>query len=143
MFNLQFKYQVVSIVVLDHTADLRVRVEGRSFPIVLLKLGNFMMTQIYGTEIKMEREVSSEVEADEKENCVVRYLNDLLYTSESKQFEFRVKSVQIGNGKLRWTGAGHRIRSVESEREILIKAATYDRLSVSTDPAIVEITFDI
>lgn len=129
--------------ILDHAADIRIRIKARSFPVALLQLSNFMMELMYGDNIRHEEEISSSIRFTERENCVVRFLNDILYFSESKRLALNVKTIILTKNDLKWIGFGEKLIGKKQEGWVLIKAATYDRLIVSRDPAMIEITFDI
>lgn len=129
--------------IIDHTADIRVRVRARYFPAALLEVGNFMLEMLYGDHIVHEEKISSEVDFTEKGNCVIRFLNDLLYVSESQSMAMNVKTVVIEKNRLKWEAFGEPMANRKNSGTALVKAATYDRLVVMTDPPLIEVTFDI
>lgn len=131
------------IEILEHTADIRLRAWGHSFPGTLLELSNSMLKLVYGDIIRPDKTVGSSLDYDSVENSVVRLLNDLLYESESLELAILVRRVTVCKRTIKWEGFGEKFAETSHLGSILVKAATYDRLKVSEVPALVEITLDI
>ncbi len=127
---------------IEHTADLRVRAVGRSFQGTLLELSNHMLRMVYGTFTGTDFHFESLVECSSDESCVVRLLNDLIYTAESRGLAIRVRRITVCDSGISWEGLGESLGKGE-RGSILVKAATYDRLVVRRKPPLIEITFDI
>ncbi len=127
---------------MEHTADLRIRAWGRSFQGTLLDLSNYVMDMIYGRDILPDVFLSSSLEYESNDSCVVRLLNDLIYESERRGLAIRVKKITICEGSIRWEATGEKADR-RKRGSILVKAATYDRIKVSRVPPMVEVTLDI
>ena len=127
---------------IEHTADVRLRAWGKSFQGTLLELSNHMLKLIYGEDILPDVLLSSEVEYDSDESCVAKLLNDLIYRSESSRLAIKVRKITLCKGMVRWDGAGEQIGQKE-RGSMLVKAATYDRIIVSRNPVLIEVTLDI
>jgi len=127
---------------LDHAADVRLKAWGRSFQGTLLELSNYMLRMIYKDINRPEVWLNSTVEFDSDEGCVTRLLNDLIYRSESAQLAIKIRKITVCEGKVRWDGMGEPF-GVSERGSVLVKAATYDRLIVKRDPALIEVTLDI
>ncbi len=97
---------------------------------------------VYGTFSGSDFSFKSVVECTSDENCVVRLLNDLIYSAESQGLAIRVRRVTVCDNSVRWEGLGERLGKRE-RGSILVKAATYDRLVVRRKPPLIEITLDI
>jgi SHS2 domain-containing protein len=132
----------VPVETIEHTADVRLRAWGKSFQGTLLELSNHMLKLIYGKEILPDALLSSEIEYDSDESCVAKLLNDLIYRSESSRLAIKVRKITLCKGMVRWDGVGEGI-DLRERGSMLVKAATYDRIIVSKDPALIEVTLDI
>ncbi|MFG1445824.1 MAG: archease [Thermoplasmatales archaeon] len=127
---------------IEHTADIRLRAWGNTFQRALLDLSNRMLAMMYGESIHPELFLSSKVEYDTDENCVIRTLNDIIYRSESASLALKIRRITICNNSVIWEAAGERADRMEGG-SVLVKAATYDRINVSRKPAVIEVTLDV
>jgi SHS2 domain-containing protein len=128
---------------LEHTSDLRLRAWGHSFQGTLLEISNYMLKLVYGSAISPDSPLNSKFEYDSDEKCVTRLLNDLLYLSESSGLAIRVRKITVCKNMVEWEGEGERFNKEKHGGSVLVKAATYDRLKVSRNPPLIEITLDI
>lgn len=142
-FNSVLQLGSVPVETVEHSADLRLRAKGRTFPGTLLKLSNYMLELIYGNSVDNVVVIHSVVRFKAVENCVARFLNDVLFQGESNNLALRVRIITLSKNRLKWEGIGEKINEVKHSGSFLVKAATYDRIIVSMDPPYVEITLDI
>ncbi len=131
------------VTIVDHTADIRLRAQSRSIQKSLLELSNFMLSLIYEGTVKAEERISSTVIFSDAEGCVVSLLSDLIYNSDVRMMNYRVKLLRIDKWKIYWEGYGERFDESRHQRRYVIKAATYDRIIVDRENGIIEITLDI
>ncbi len=129
--------------ILEHTADIRLRVQSRSFPLALLELSNFMLGIIYKGNAECNDFIISSVKFEEKDNCAVRLLSDILYYTDSRNIALKVRYLKIERGMIIWEGCGEKFDSSKHEMGYVIKGATYDRIFVDDKKNIIEITLDI
>ena len=97
---------------------------------------------MYGESIHPEVFLSSKVEYDSDENCVIRTLNDIIYRSESASLALKIRRITICKSSVVWEAAGERADR-RTRGSVLVKAATYDRINVSREPAVIEVTLDV
>lgn len=129
--------------VLEHTADLRLKAQGRSFPATLLELSNFMLNLIFSGSVDCEIYISSSISFSNKDNCVVRFLSDILYYEDSHNLALKIRLISIVENNLKWEGCGEKLKSGKHEMGYVVKGVTYDRLMVDTQNNLIEITLDI
>ena len=127
---------------IEHTADIRLRAWGNTFQRALLDLSNRMLEMVYGESIHPEVFLSSKVEYDSDENCVIRTLNDIIYKSASTSLALKIRRITICDNSVIWEAVGERADQREGG-SVLVKAATYDRINVSREPAVIEVTLDV
>lgn len=127
---------------IEHTADIRLMAWGNTFQRALLDVSNRMLTMMYGECVHPDVFISSMVEYDSDENCVIRTLNDIIYTSESASLALRIRRMTICDGMVTWEAIGDKAVSGEGG-SVLVKAATYDRIKASREPAVIEVTLDV
>ncbi|MGC8561622.1 MAG: archease [Thermoplasmata archaeon] len=128
--------------ILEHTADVRLKAWGNTFQGALLDLSNHMLGMVYSASIQPELFLSSNVEYDSDENCVIRTLNDIIYRSESDSLALKIRKITICDRKVIWEAVGEKA-DARKRGPSLVKAATYDRIIVSRVPAVIVVTLDI
>jgi SHS2 domain-containing protein len=129
--------------IVDHTADIRLRVHSRSFPLALLELSNYMLGIIFKGDVECTNIIQSSVEFTDKESCVVRFLSDVLYYLDSRNIAMKVRYLKIERGLIRWEACSEKFDYSKHEMGYVIKGATYDRISIDKKNNIIEITLDI
>jgi len=129
--------------IIDHTADIRLRVRSRSFPLALLELSNYMLGIIFKGGVECDHIIQSSVEFTDKESCVVRFLSDVLYYLDSRNLAMKVRYLKIERGLIKWEACGEKFDNSKHEMGYVIKGATYDRISIDEKNNIIEITLDI
>ncbi len=133
----------MGIEIIEHTADLRLRASGKTFPGTILGLSNFMLELIYGRVLGNREYIESSITFRGSESCVVRFLNDLLLQSESKGLAIRVRRVALSRDTMKWEGFGEEMDGKKHKGRYVVKAATYDRVIATASPPFIEITLDI
>jgi protein archease len=138
---------VMSYEILDHTADLCIRVTGRDFKDFLRNASLAMMDQITDRD-KVEPSVKEtiEVTGETNEEILVRLLSEILYLHETSKLVFNDIRVEVSNeNKVVAELQGERYYPRKHELYLEIKAVTYHDLKVEmvNDKFTADIVFDI
>jgi protein archease len=137
----------LSYEVLEHTADVRVRVYGGSFADLLRNSALALMSLIAATEaVRPMSEIEFEIEGETKEEILVKMLGEIIYIHEVRKMVFSDVSLELTGGrKLRGRLFGEKIDPERHELELDVKAATYHNLKIQkvNDRFMAEIVFDI
>ena len=137
----------MSFEVLEHTADVRVRVFGRDFRELLKNAALALMSLITDREsVRLEEEVIFKTEAETSEELLIKMLSEILYLHETEKMVFADADMELNDG----FNLSVRLRGEKtdlSRHELLydIKAATYHNLKIerADDRFMAEIIFDI
>ncbi len=124
--------------ILDHTADIRVRVMERNRKFLYLRLANSMIGLIFGSST-INCQFLQQVEM--KDVDAVVFLNHLIYEIEKEGIIFKVKCITFKDNRIIAGICGEKLDVNRHEYHYLIKAATYDRFIEKEN--MVEVTFDI
>lgn len=124
--------------IIDHTADIRIRVTERNRKFLYLRLANAMINLIFESpDIRCEFQRRVEV----RDVDAVAFLNHILYEIEKGGIIFKVTCIAFIDNKVVLGICGEKIDTDRHEYHYLIKAATYDRFMETENT--VEVTFDI
>lgn len=120
----------------DHTADLALLVRGRTFSELFenaaLGLTAFLL-DLETIEPRVVEEVS--VDGADREECLVGWLNELLYREEVQGMVYcRFDVHQAGPTSVRATVRGERLDPARHRTHTDIKAATYHDLRFDEEP---------
>lgn len=130
-----------------HTADLAAKIYGKSLSELFENAAFAMMDMSADLEgLAPEETMPVELEAPDKEDLLVCWLNEILYSLVSENilfFEFHVLS--ITDGKLTAEAIGQRIGEDEGRIRTEIKAATYHDVRIEKTGSGYEVTvvFDV
>ncbi len=131
-----------------HTADVGLRAFGRTeaetFENAALGMFN-LLCDVSAVEPRKTLEIALET-ADEEENLLADWLNELLFLYESRDMLFsRFRILELSGGKLRAEVSGEPLDRTRHELGEEIKAATYHMLRVrrSDDGWTAQVIFDI
>lgn len=120
--------------ILDHTADVGLRVYGRDLEELFANaaLGMFsLMADLGGVEEELCFEV--EAKADDREGLLVEWLNELLYLSETKKILFRRAEILKLEEEKTLTAKAYG-EPIDLKKHTLreeIKACTYHQLKIA------------
>ncbi len=137
----------VNYEILNHTADLCIRVYGDSLENLLVNAGKAMMDLITNRKIvRNSEEIPIKIHGETDEELLVNWLQEILYNHEVKKMVFKDFKVQLIN-KTFAKGKAYG-ETIDKERHELysdIKAVTYHNLKIVTgkDKLRVDIVFDI
>jgi len=124
--------------VLNHTADIRIRVTERDKKLLYLKLGNAMLSLIFhGNHNKCEYFFQREFEVKN----AVSFLNDVLYVVDTENKVLKIKYLRFCGSKVLVGFCGEEFQYGEHSYHYLIKAVTYHNFVETENLA--EVTFDI
>lgn len=133
--------------ILDHTADICVRVFGNTLEEIFIGSAKAMMEVITDIErVNPSKEVSITAQGENYEELLVKWLQEILYVHEVKKMVFKDFEVKIEN-TTRAVGKayGEKIAVDRHEFYSIIKAVTHHNLKIisSKDKYRVDIVFDI
>lgn len=114
---------------LEHPADLRIRVHGECFTELLKNAGYALGDMVLPADrtVNEIREIS--VEGDSKEQILVRFLNELIYIVQTEFVIFRQFDIDEKDNGINAICKGFRIGQNDSP-EYDIKGATYHNLEI-------------
>lgn len=119
---------------IDHTADVGIAAFGESVAEAFAATAAGMFSII--TDLDSIEEVLSQsisVEADDIEELLVSWLNELLFLFEVEGLLFRRFEVEIEDGRLRAVAFGQEIDPARHNIHTAIKAVTYHLLEVALE----------
>ena len=128
---------------LEHTADWALRAWGANFE-ELLSNAAAGMQHLAGIEPSQETGVTREfrLEAQDREQLLVRWLEELLFHVEARHVAFSVGSIEVEGDRRLFASV---VETPASPPKKAIKAVTYHNLRVEDTPRGVEATivFDV
>ena len=137
----------MSFEVLEHTADVGVRVHGENLAELLKNAALALLSLITEREsVRHDEEIVFEVEAETGEELLVKMLSEILYLHEVRKMVFADAEIELTDGlKLRGRLRGEKTDTSRHELLLDIKAATYHNLKIErvNDRFMTEIIFDI
>lgn len=129
---------------LEHTADLKVRVHGENF-IQLLGNAAFAMCDLMlpGSK-KADEQFEISVAGDSREQIMVRFLNELIFVIQSKYVMFREFDIEQKDNCINAICRGYRMEATDRP-DYDIKGVTYHDLVLQNDNGhyIAELVLDI
>ena len=133
--------------ILDHTADVCIRVFGKSLDELFENAARAMMELITDREkINPSQEIEIEVRGETKEELLVHWLQEILFLHEVKKMvfkDFRLNLISETHAKGKVIG--EKIDIDKHELSFDIKAVTYHNLKIEpiNDKLKVDIVFDV
>ena len=134
---------------LDHTADLGIRVWGADLKRLFENAGKALMQiLLYGESLQKSLPKKISLSGDDLADLMVRWLGEILYLLDSRRFLVgAVESVELTKGD-----SGYNLKAVfkgdiqEQQYEIFgdVKAITYNEMLVQqSDPCMVQVVVDM
>ncbi len=133
--------------ILDHTADVCLRIYGKSFGELFENAARAMMELITDREkINPSQEIEIEVRGEIIEELLVHWLQEILFLHEVKKMvfkDFRLNLISETHAKGK--AIGEKIDIDKHELSFDIKAVTYHNLKIEpiNDKLKVDIVFDV
>ena len=129
---------------LEHTADVRVRIEAPTLDALFEDAGMALFSIMYGTCLEggVERQIA--LASGDLESLLTEYLSELLYLSEAEGLVFCSFQVSISGTSLEATARGEPLDpSRHAGREV--KGISYSGLEITTaaEGYATEVIFDI
>ena len=132
---------------IPHTADLAAKIYGRNLKELFENAAFAMFDMMADMEgLKAEESVNIEVEASNKEELLVSWLNEILYISYIKGILFpEIQVRDLDENKLIAAAKGQRLEKGGGRIHSEIKAATYHDLEIQKTDGGYEVTvvFDV
>jgi SHS2 domain-containing protein len=128
--------------VLEHTADLALRIHGHDLRELFANAAYAMFSQLANLEYAPDLQHQVAVEGSDYESLLVNWLNELLYLHETRGEVYTVFDIeQLTAQYLQATVHGTRSQDVE----MIIKAATFHDLAIQTtgDGYAATVVFDV
>ncbi|HDM37841.1 MAG TPA: archease [Candidatus Omnitrophica bacterium] len=133
--------------ILEHTADLRLKIRGSSDKELFINAAKGMFSVITSIDnIALKERIPVELRASKKEDLLIDWLNELLFLINTKDMLFReFKIYELNRGYIKAEAIGERIDSKRHKIITEIKAATYYNIKIISDDSgwSCEITFDV
>ncbi len=133
--------------ILEHTADVCIRVYGKSLDELFENSARAMMDLITDREkIKPSQEIEIEVDGETIEELLVHWLQEILYLHEVSKIVFKdFRLSLIGKTHAKGNALGEKIDMDRHELLFDIKAVTYHNLKIEpvNDRLKVDIVFDV
>jgi SHS2 domain-containing protein len=128
----KLKYKII-----DHTADICVRVFGNSLEEIFIGSAKAMMEVITDVEkVNPSEEVSITAQGENYEELLVKWLQEILYIHEVKKMVFKDFKIKIENASRAVGKAyGEKIALDRHEFFSIIKAVTYHNLKIISSKA--------
>ena len=132
--------------IIEHTADIGVVAYGAELKEAFANAAYAMFTIIADLE-RAEERVCQEIElqAEDKESLLVKWLNELLYLFDTQGIIFsRFEILELNENYLKAKGYGELLEPRRHSLKTGIKAATYHMLKIEKDDGCkVQVIFDI
>lgn len=133
--------------ILDHTADIKIRVRGCDLKELLENAARAMMDiSVSGDSVVRRRAIDFSVRAETPEELLVKLLGEILYLGEVNKMVFNGISLSLNNGyEACGRLSGEEVDAGRHEFLNDLKAVTYHDLKIekSGDTLIADIIFDI
>ena len=133
--------------ILEHTADLRLKIRGSSDKELFINAAKGMFSVITSIDnIALKEGISVELRAPKKEDLLIDWLNELLFLMNTEDMLFReFKIYELNRGYIKAEAIGERIDSKRHKIITEIKAATYHNIKIISDDSgwSCEVVFDI
>ncbi len=119
--------------VLEHTADVGLRVYGRSLPELFANAGlGLMALAVEEQAIQPKERLSLAASGADAEEMLVNWLSEILYFVDAEGWLFcRFSIHRMEDNALQGEGYGERRDPASRSRAVAVKAVTYHQISVS------------
>jgi len=115
--------------ILEHTADIKIKIYGNDFRNLLENAGHALSDLILPGEKKSDITREFWVEGNSNEQLLVRFLNELIYLMQTGNMIFREFDIEQVDSRIHAICKGSNIESTD-DPDYDVKAATYHDLIV-------------
>lgn len=133
--------------IVEHTADIGIKVYGKTLGELFVNSARGLFDIIADLDgIKISTSIKIKLEADNPEELLVAWLDELIYNFYTKNIIFsEFKINKITDKSVEAEASGRHIGSKKSRLKTEVKAATYHGLKIEEDKKIyrVQIIFDV
>lgn len=132
--------------ILEHTADIGIIAYGDEVSEAFANAAKGMFSLITNLNSLEEREHRDiEVTADDQENLLINWLNELVFIFDTENLLFRDFNIsEISDTNLKARAHGEKVDSEKHELKTGIKAATFHMLKIEKDKRVkIQVLFDI
>ena len=122
--------------ILEHTADVGLRIYGRSLPELFANAGlGLMALAIEPQAIQENERLPLSVKGSDAEQLLVNWLSEILYHMDAEGWMFaRFAIEECSSTAITAEGWGERRDAAARTRAVAVKAVTYHQLSVRETP---------
>ena len=121
---------------IEHTADIGVKAYGKDLPELFANAAEGMFSIITDLKkVQTEEKYVIQKQANNKEELLISWLNELLFLFYTKEFLPKEFNIQIEDDTLKAEVRGRKYNSKEQEITREVKAATYHQLSIDKKAA--------
>lgn len=133
------RYQLI-----DHTADVMVRCEGKTLEECYENAAFALFDQMVDTE-KIETKITRELSISEEgeEEKLYSFLSELLFIMETESLVFKDFKVTFDGDNVRCAAMGEKLDLKKHRPKTEVKAITYHELSVNRNIPCVTVIFDV
>ncbi|MEM0139222.1 MAG: archease [Ferroplasma sp.] len=130
--------------VLDHTADLRLKIYGNSYKSIFENAITAVASMIIGdtSNIVPETTIKISIESNNYNNLLIKLINDFLFYFETDNIIYYMAQLDVKKTQLSGTLSGIKVDK-SREYEYVIKAATYYGMVVSPEKGYAIIVLDV
>jgi SHS2 domain-containing protein len=139
--------------VLEHTADVGLKVYGRTLPELFVHAAlGLVATAVEGKDERDDKpvtpaeSVSLSARGADLEELLVNWLSEVLYFMDAEGWVFsEFRGIEWKGNSIQAEGCGYRLLPAERSRAVAVKAVTYHQISVreTTDGWEAVVYFDI
>ena len=133
--------------ILNHTADICVRVYGKSFDDLLRNAARTMMELVTDREkVNPSQEIEVKAHGETEEELLIHWLEEILFIHQVKKMVFRdFEAHLVSKTEIQGKAFGESIDAEKHEIGLDIKAVTYHYLKIEyvADKLKVDVVFDI
>jgi SHS2 domain-containing protein len=116
----------------EHTADIGIRVCAETLEQLFTEAAEALFSLIVANpgEVKIVEQTSFRLASDQLDYLLFDWLNELLYTHETRRLLFRQFDVHLQDGRLEADVGGEPVDTSRHELDHEVKAITYHELKV-------------
>lgn len=131
----------------EHTADVGLRIRGPDLESVMIDAarGLFSLIVVDPTSVRLAESVTFEIKGEDPDLLLFDWLNELLYTFDTRKLLLTDFHVTLSDGQLNATARGEPLDRSRHQLDHEVKAITYHglKLECTSDGWLAEVVVDI